>query len=126
VAIAVVTDGSHVLLVCRRDDSGSLAWQFPAGVVKPGISPAVVAVRETLSETGIHCAVRHRLGTRLHPITQVFCEYFLCDYLTGTIENRDVIENVSTTWADRAKLTDFIPADRIFPPILKALEAEDA
>jgi 8-oxo-dGTP diphosphatase len=91
VAIAVVTDGPHVLLVCRRDDSGALFWQFPAGVVKPGVKAAVVAVRETLSETGIHCAVREPLGTRLHPVTQVFCEYFLCDYLTGTIENRDII-----------------------------------
>jgi len=90
------------------------------------MNAAVVAVRETLSETGIHCTVRERLGTRLHPVTQVFCEYFLCDYLTGTIENRDVIENVSTAWTDRAKLIDFIPANMIFPPILKALEASEA
>ncbi len=124
VAIAVVTDGPHVLLVCRRDDSGGSAWQFPAGVVKPGMKPAVIAVRETYTETGVHCTVRERLGTRLHPITRVFCEYFLCDYLGGTIENKDVIENVSTEWVERAKLTNFIRADSIFPPIVEALEID--
>src|SRR5215472_4491055 len=37
VAIAIVIDGGHVLLVCRRGDAGNVAWQFPAGVVKPGM-----------------------------------------------------------------------------------------
>jgi len=64
VAIAVVVRGPVVLLVCRRsDDPASLAWQFPAGVIKPGASPDVVAVRETLAETGIHCSVVRRLGS---------------------------------------------------------------
>ncbi len=125
VAIAVVTHGPQVLLVCRRNDAGTWSWQFPAGMVKPEMNTEVAAVRETFSETAIHCAVRRRLGARVHPITNAFCEYFLCDYLGGTIENRDVVENVSVAWVDRAKLTDFIPAGTIFPPILKALEADE-
>lgn len=52
VAVAVVVRGSEVLLVCRRDDeSAGIRWQFPAGVIKPGGSPASAAVRETLAET---------------------------------------------------------------------------
>jgi transcriptional regulator with XRE-family HTH domain len=125
VAIAVVTQGPHVLLVCRRNDTGTLSWQFPAGVVKPEMNAEVAAVRETYSETAIHCAVRQRLGARVHPITNAFCEYFLCGYLGGTIENRDIVENVSVSWVERARLTDFIPANTIFPPILKALEADE-
>jgi hypothetical protein len=50
------------------------------------------------------------------------CEYLLCEYLTGNAENVDVVENVSVTWADRQELTRFIPVDRIFPPVLEALE----
>lgn len=126
VAIAVVTNDTRVLLVCRRDDTGALAWQFPAGVVKPGANPAIVAVRETLAETGVHCAVRSPLGSRVHPVTQVLCEYFLCDYLSGAIENLDVVENVGVAWAERARLADFIPVDRIYPPILEALEIDEA
>lgn len=123
VAVAVVVRGEQVLVVCRRDDAGpGSAWQFPAGVVKPGGSAATVAVRETLAETGVHCTVRREIGSRLHPITDVHCDYLLCDYLTGDAENIDVAENVSVVWADIVQLTRFIPADRIYPPILEALE----
>ena len=123
VAVAVVVNDSDVLIVCRRgDDGGGISWQFPAGVVKPGMSPETVAVRETLAETRVHCAVIRSLGSRLHPITNVMCDYLLCEYLAGDAENVDVVENVSVTWTDRRELTRFIPADRIYSPILEALE----
>jgi 8-oxo-dGTP diphosphatase len=52
VAIAVVVNDAEVLLVCRRDpEPGGIEWQFPAGIVKPGANPAIVATRETLAET---------------------------------------------------------------------------
>jgi 8-oxo-dGTP pyrophosphatase MutT (NUDIX family) len=120
VAIAVVREGNQLLLVCRRDEAGG-SWQFPAGVVKPGADPAAVAVSETLAETGVHCRVTKHLGRRLHPVTQVMCEYYLCDYLTGTPENRDPVENLTATWVDAAKLTRFIPAEALFRPISLAL-----
>lgn len=123
VAIAIVLKDAEVLIVCRRgDDGGGISWQFPAGMVKPGARPETVAIRETLGETGIHCAVIRTLGGRLHPITNVFCHYLLCEYLAGNAENLDVIENVSVLWIAKTKLTRFIPADHIFPPILEALE----
>lgn len=123
VAIAIVTTEDQVLIVCRRDeDPAGITWQFPAGVVKPGAAAATVAVRETLAETGIHCAVRERLGSRVHPLSKVYCEYFLCEYLGGTVENRDSLENVSAIFVKRDDLIRFIPVDRIYPPVLHALE----
>jgi 8-oxo-dGTP pyrophosphatase MutT (NUDIX family) len=122
VAIAIVIRHAEVLLVCRRD-SDALAWQFPAGVVKPGASAETVAVRETHGETGVHCSVRKHLGNRLHPTTGVLAEYLLCDFLAGEASNRDALENVDATWVPITSLTRFIPADRIYPPILDALEA---
>lgn len=122
IAIAVVVRGDDVLLVCRRGDD-ALSWQFPAGMVKPGGAPEVVAVQETLAETGVHCAVRRHLGGRLHPATDVLAAYYLCEHLTGEATNRDPQENVDVAWVPRASLTRFIPADRIFEPILSALEA---
>src|SRR5690349_9535406 len=53
VAIAVVVNDEEVLLVCRREPEPGLEWQFPSGIVKPGATPAIVATRETLAETGI-------------------------------------------------------------------------
>jgi 8-oxo-dGTP diphosphatase len=123
VAIAIVVNGPQVLIVCRRgEDGGGISWQFPAGIVKPGVPPETVAIRETLAETSVHCAVIRSLGSRLHPVTNVMCDYLLCEYLAGDAKNVDVVENVSVTWTDRADLTRFIPADRIFPPVLEALE----
>lgn len=122
VAIAVVRREDKVLLVCRQDDS-DITWQFPAGIVKPGGSATKVAVRETLDETGVHCMVREHLGERLHPRTRAYCDYFLCDYVHGEAVNGDASENAAVAWAPIKDLSRYIPEDRIFPPILDALEA---
>lgn len=122
VAVAVVVRRGEVLLVQRRD-GGPLDWQFPAGVVKPGGDPAAVAVRETRAETGVHCSVRQPLGSRIHPQTGVEAEYLLCDHLMGEPVNLDQAENADALWAPIPALTRFIPADRIYAPILTALEA---
>ncbi|MFZ4150488.1 NUDIX domain-containing protein [Streptomyces pseudogriseolus] len=122
VAIAVVLRGEEVLLVCRRGD-GELRWQFPAGMVKPGADPATVAVQETHGETGVHCTVREELGERVHPSTGVLATYFLADHLAGDAANLDPLENIDVAFVPRAALTRFIPQERIFPPVLTALEA---
>ncbi|MER7008604.1 NUDIX domain-containing protein [Dactylosporangium sp. NPDC000555] len=125
VAIAVVTNETDVLLVCRREDEpDGITWQFPAGIVKPGANARTVAVRETLAETGIHCTVVRELGSRVHPVTGVFAEYFLCAYLAGQVENRDTDENVDAIWIPRQRVNDFIPPERIYPPALQALSEE--
>jgi 8-oxo-dGTP pyrophosphatase MutT (NUDIX family) len=122
VAISVVVRDLEVLLVCRRDaEPSGITWQFPAGVVKPGADPATIAVRETLAETGVHCSVLDTLGGRLHPLSKVYCHYFLCRYLAGDLQNLDPVENSAVVWARRAELPQFIPADRIYGPVLDAL-----
>jgi 8-oxo-dGTP diphosphatase len=120
VAIAVVLRGDEVLLVCRRGDD-TLSWQFPAGVVKPGGSAEAVAVRETHAETGVHCAVRKHLGTRVHPDTSVIADYWLCEYLMGDASNGDQQENADVSWVPITALTRFISEEKIYPPILEAL-----
>jgi 8-oxo-dGTP pyrophosphatase MutT (NUDIX family) len=122
VAIAVVRREGDVLLVCRQDGS-DMTWQFPAGIVKPGGSATKVAVRETLDETGVHCMIREHLGERLHPVTRAYCDYFLCDFVHGEAINGDSSENVAVAWAPITELARYIPEDRIYPPILEALEA---
>ncbi|MFD6113629.1 NUDIX hydrolase [Streptomyces yangpuensis] len=120
VAIAVVLRGAEVLLVQRRD-GGDLHWQFPAGVVKPGADTAAVAVAETRAETGVHCTVREPLGSRVHPTTGVQADYVLCEHLMGEPSNLDPAENAAAIFVPIASLTRFIPADRIFRPVLDAL-----
>jgi hypothetical protein len=50
-------------------------------------------------------------------------DYQLAEYLMGEASNRDPIENADVAWVPIAALTKFIPADRIYAPILEALEA---
>lgn len=121
VAIAIVLNEQRVLLV-RRRESDAAAWQFPAGVVKPESSPAVIAVRETFAETGIDCRVIGSVGARVHPRTGVHATYLACEYLTGEPANRDPLENDSVTWALCRDITRFIPAEQIFPPVLALIQ----
>jgi 8-oxo-dGTP pyrophosphatase MutT (NUDIX family) len=119
VAIAVVVTDLDVLMVCRRDaEPGGITWQFPAGIIKPGASAPSVAVSETLAETGVHCAVRQPLGRRVHPFTGANCDYYLCDFLAGEVENRDPLENVDALWVPKREVTRFAPETSIFGPIV--------
>jgi 8-oxo-dGTP pyrophosphatase MutT (NUDIX family) len=122
VAVAVVVKDGEVLIVCRRGEDGhGISWQFPAGIVKPGVTSEEAAVFETYAETGVHCTARCMLGSRVHPVTNVVFDYFLCDYLTGTPQNSDVVENLAVTWIEKIKLTQCISPDKIFSLVLEAL-----
>lgn len=122
VAIAVVVDKDRVLLVRRREGDSGISWQFPAGIIKPGEHGEDVAVRETLGETGVHCSVLDLLGSRLHPVTEVHCDYYACDYLAGEAENRDTVENAGVVWARCGELSKFVTREMIYPPVLRFLE----
>lgn len=125
VAIAVVVKERAVLVVCRRgDDANGISWQFPAGIVKPNARPSVVAVRETLAETDVHCVAVREIGSRIHPVTGVLCDYVLCDYLTGEARNLDVVENAGVAWVDMKKLARFIPLKQIYQPIIDLFETD--
>jgi hypothetical protein len=55
-------------------------------------------------------------------VSKVHCDYCLCDYLGGTAESKDVVENVAVTWVPCGDVTRFIPQDVLYPPILAVLE----
>lgn len=120
VAIAAVTRHDEVLVVARRAGSGRPTeggWQFPAGMIKPGAESRTVAIAETFAETGVHCVHVRDLGARLHPVTSVHCEYFLCDYIAGEVSNRDAAENSAAMWVSTRQLPKVIPPSEIFAPL---------
>jgi len=107
----------------RGSPPGGIEWQFPAGIIKPGRASAATATEETFNETGIHCEPIKTLGWRIHPVTQVHCEYVLCRYLTGEPTNRDSVENFDALWVERDAVTGLIPEDQMFSAILDLLRA---
>jgi 8-oxo-dGTP pyrophosphatase MutT (NUDIX family) len=60
VNVIVVNDEGSILLI-RRTDNGN--WAVPGGAIDLGESVALAAVRETLEETGIECAVTPSLAS---------------------------------------------------------------
>ena len=123
VAVAVVRKGREVLMVNPRyEAAGESRWQFPAGIVKPGLSVEAVAVRETLAETDVQCAVESNLGSRIHPATNVLCEYLLCRHMAGRARNVDIAENAGVSWVDNGEVTQLVPVEQIYEPIRRALK----
>lgn len=121
VAVGITTLHTDVLVVRRKEPHGSLDWQFPAGIVKPGESPWKVVELETIAETGISVSMREQLGTRVHPVTGVEMHYFACRYLSGSPKNLDANENRDCRWYPIVSLSDLIPVDQIFSRVLEYL-----
>lgn len=104
-----------------REAVNSPAWQFPAGMVKPAARSDAVAAAETLAETGVLCEPTRLVGSRVHPRTNVHCDYHLCRYIAGEARNLDPAENLGVLWVERAKVTALIPSDDIYLPVLDEL-----
>ena len=62
--MVVVNDAGEILLI-RRTDNGN--WAVPGGAVDLGESVAQAAVRETLEESGIECAITGIVGIYSDP-----------------------------------------------------------
>mgnify|MGYP001208104419 CR=1 FL=1 len=89
---------SGEVLLVQRADSG--IWLYPTGWADVGYSPAEVAVKEVLEETGIHCRPKGviavldgmRMGLTRIPL---YSTVFLCEATGGELvphplETRDV------------------------------------
>jgi ADP-ribose pyrophosphatase YjhB (NUDIX family) len=64
VNVVVVNDAGEILLI-RRTDNGN--WALPGGAIDLGESVAQAAVRETLEESAIECAITGLVGIYSDP-----------------------------------------------------------
>jgi 8-oxo-dGTP pyrophosphatase MutT (NUDIX family) len=64
VNVVVVNEAGEILLICRTDNGN---WALPGGAVDLGESVAQAAIRETLEESGIECAVTGITGIYSDP-----------------------------------------------------------
>ncbi len=93
----------------RRSESGieiaiiqmlpELRWQLPKGIIDPGETPEIAALREVREETGLVCelikpierieywfsADRDDVWTRIHK----FVHFFLMEYVSGDVADHD-------------------------------------
>lgn len=64
VNVIVTDDAGRLLMICRTDNGN---WAIPGGAIDLGESLVSAAVRETLEETGITCAVTGISGIYTDP-----------------------------------------------------------
>lgn len=64
VNVIVTDDAGRLLMICRTDNGN---WAVPGGAIDLGESLVAAAVRETIEETGITCAVTGISGIYTDP-----------------------------------------------------------
>lgn len=109
IAAAIIVQAGKVLLVRRRVNEGTLSWQFPAGAVEPGETPAQAAVREIAEETHLTVAPVESIGERVHPLTGRKIVYLVCQVVSGQATVGDKDELAEVTWASHADLPALVP-----------------
>ncbi|WP_433169654.1 NUDIX hydrolase [Kribbella sp. CA-247076] len=111
-----------MLLLRRRVAEGSLLWQFPAGKVEQGESPAAAAVRETLEEVGLHVRYVSTLGEREHPATGRLMHYVECAVVSGNATIASPEELDAIAWCSRGELAVRVP-EGVFDPVQRRLDS---
>jgi ADP-ribose pyrophosphatase YjhB (NUDIX family) len=69
VNVVVINDAGDILMIRRTDNSN---WAVPGGAIDLGESVAQAAVRETLEESGIECAITGIVGIYSDPKHVIF------------------------------------------------------
>jgi ADP-ribose pyrophosphatase len=67
-ALAMTRDGRIPLIRQYRPAVEAYTWEFPAGTVDDGETPAQAMTRELVEETGLHAEALHEIGS-YHPDT---------------------------------------------------------
>lgn len=120
ISAAVIVRNHRVLLVKRRVKEGALSWQFPAGGVEPGETPAQAAIREAQEETTLVATELKVLGDRIHPKTGREMHYIACDAPTGFAAVGDEEELAAVAWATLDELAEYVPYG-FFEPVQEYL-----
>lgn len=120
VVIAVITRGTDVLIVKRKEGEGLLRWQFPGGEIKTHETEEQAVIREAAEETACRITVENLIGIRIHPYTQKNISYWACNYVDGTIVITDN-ELDEIKWVNKNDIVNYFSTP-IYDEVSKFLE----
>ena len=110
ISAAIIVRNGRVLMVRRRVKEGELMWQFPAGAIEAGESPAEAAVRETLEETGLEVKSLRQIGyLASHPKTGREMFYTAAEAVAGDAHVADADELDAVAWIAHGEIGDYVP-----------------
>jgi 8-oxo-dGTP diphosphatase len=121
VVIGIVQREKEVLMVRRKTREGDLSWQFPAGIVKPGIDIRDRVESEVKNETGVTCKFDKFIGSRVHCDTNILCQYVHCIYISGEASNLDLHENDDVRWVQANDVKSYVTSS-LYPEAARLLK----
>jgi 8-oxo-dGTP diphosphatase len=121
VSMAIITEGSKVLMVRRRQREGKLSWAFPGGGIEAGETAEQAAVREVTEETALEVKAVRVLGQRIHPDTGADMTYVACEPVAGEARVEDDEELAEVAWITLEEIPTYVPWG-LFPPVQEFLD----
>jgi len=107
-------------MIRRRDNTGGLTWAFPGGKREHKEKLKSAATREVLEETGVTCKPTQKLGSRIHPSTNIEIEYFACMLSRGStfIQESERSKIAEVAWLTPSEILHVVTTD-VFDPVRK-------
>ncbi len=115
VGVAVVVDGSLLMIWRHRMIPSSWGWEIPAGVIDPGESTGEAARRECIEETGWDCGPTEA-QLSWHPSSGTSDQRFhlhRSDRAVHVGEPSELDEAVEVSWVPLADLADMVAKGEI-------------
>jgi mutator protein MutT len=123
IVIAIIEKDRAFLLVRRRQQEGTLHWQFPGGEVEEGESETAAVEREVFEETNVTCKALSKLGEREHPSNKRTVSYWLCNFGSGELIIKDSEELDQAEWVHPRGVFERITSD-LYEPLKKYIQSK--
>jgi len=129
-----VDDGRIEVVVIKTSSEGR--WQLPKGMIDPGETPEIAALREVREEAGIKCEIIEPLGVIEYWFVASFdgapkkryhkkVHFFLMNYLGGDVSDHDH-EVVEACWVSIDRAQNMLAFDSEKDLIAKAKDRLEA
>jgi len=124
VTAAIIRQNGKVL-ICQRSANKNcgLLWEFPGGKVEAGETGEECIVRECQEELGVILRVEREYTDIIYeyPDRTVHLHFYLCEIVSGTLENK---EHSAIAWITPAEVAQyaFCPADQKMISLSETME----
>jgi len=112
-AAVLITNHQNEILIVQQA-YGKKFYAFPGGVVDPGETPPVAAMREAKEEVGVEVVLNHIIGTYLLKgggWPDIFATVYTGQIIEGTPSTPDPNEISSVAWYEPDQVPPHLPPD---------------
>ncbi len=132
--VAFKTDGSGARQIAIIHMLPHLRWQLPKGIIDPGETAEIAALREVSEEAGIHCEMIAPIDTINYWFTadrdgtqyqiHKFVSFFLMQYTSGDVADHDH-EVAEARWVSAEEALEMLVFESECSMVRRGLEMAD-